>query len=178
MCTDEFPVARSRHAPPGGGEGGCAGSGAAGFGDACTAFVDPHPDLVLMLARLDDLEVDVRNLPAECQQVDDRHVVDADHAVRVAEAEVDHRTVGVATELVPALGTSIGSTEPMSTLALIVSGSSVTASVTTRSPASVRIRCGARSPRRAASACAKHRMPLPLISARLPSALYSVIRAA
>jgi hypothetical protein len=34
------------------------------------------------------------------------------------------------------------------------------------------------SPRRAAKACAKQRMPLPLISARLPSALNSTMRAA
>ena len=56
-------------------------------------------------------------------------------------------------------------------------GSSVGATARpTRAPASVSDRAAAaRSPRRAASAWAKQRMPLPLISARLPSALYSTI---
>ena len=40
------------------------------------------------------------------------------------------------------------------------------------------MRCGSKSPRRVASACAKQRMPLPLISARPPSALNRIICAA
>ena len=99
---DEFPVARSGQTPPGGGVGGGAGTGATGLGDAGPTLVDAHPDLVLSLPRLDDLEVDVRDLATEGQQVDDRHVVDADHAVRIAETEVDHRSIGVTTEPVPA----------------------------------------------------------------------------
>ena len=57
------------------------------------------------------------------------------------------------------------------TAAMIVQGSSVANSSTVRGPASVRMRWGVRSPPlRPAIAWAKQRMPLPLISARLPSA--------
>ena len=38
------------------------------------------------------------NLATEVEQVDDAHLVDAHHAVRVAQAEVHHRTIGMAAE--------------------------------------------------------------------------------
>ena len=75
------------------------------------------------------------------------------------------------------LGSASGATSPMSTRAEIVSASAVADIVTVRSPASVRISWSSRLPRSVASACAKQRMPLPLISAREPSALNRVIRA-
>ncbi len=135
----DVATAASDEAPGTGGEGGCAGAGAAGLGDPGAAFVHAHRDLVRLGSRFDDLEVDVRHLAAEVGEVDDGDLVDADDAVRVAEAEVRDRTVGVAPECRPTSGSSIVDTSPMSTRAVIVAGSSVASSTTSRSPASVRI---------------------------------------
>ena len=74
-----------------------------------------------MLARLDDLEVDVRHLATEREQIDDVDLVDTDDAVRVAEAEVHHRADrgGIRASAHPS-GSGSGSTGPMSTVARIV----------------------------------------------------------
>ena len=81
--------------------GGRTRTGATRLGDAGASLVHPHPDDVLLLARLDDLEVDLRNLRAERGEVDHCDVVDTDDAVRVPEAQVSDGTIGVTPERVP-----------------------------------------------------------------------------
>ena len=73
-----------------------AGTGAAGLGDAGAAFVHPHRDRVRLGTGLDDLEVDVGHRRPEAEQIDDGDVVDADHGVRVADAEVADRAQRIA----------------------------------------------------------------------------------
>jgi hypothetical protein len=58
MCTTSFPSWRRRQPPPRRRERGRAGAGTTRLGDAGAALVDPHADLVLVLTGLDDLEVD------------------------------------------------------------------------------------------------------------------------
>ena len=179
MCTTSFPSRGVARPHAGGGEGGGAGARAAGLGDAGAALVDAHADLVLALgpartiSRLTCGHLEHR-APARSTTVTSSTPTTLCGLPRL---RCSDRAIGMAAELVPARRVRrCGSTAPMSTLASIVSrvvGRSTASR--SRSPASVRIRCGTMSPRRVASAWAKQRMPLPLISARLPSALNSTI---
>ncbi len=101
MCTTSFPSAGVASPQRGSGMRRRAGTGAARLGDAGAALVHPHPDLVLASTGFDDLEVDLGDLAAEHRQIDHVDLVDTDHAVRVAEAEVGHRPIGVAPEVRP-----------------------------------------------------------------------------
>ena len=179
MCTRISSSLGGNEAPRR--RGPCAGAGtrAAGLGDAGAALVDAHRDGVWLRAGLDDLEVDVGTIAPEREEVDDGDVLDADDGVRVADAEMADRAERVGADAVPIVAARrCRQPRPCRRRPRSRRDLSVGVNVTRRSPASVRIRCGSRSPRRRASAWAKQRMPLPLISAREPSALYSTIRAA
>ena len=128
---------------------------------------------------LDELDVDVRHRGAEREQGRRRRRRRRRRRVRVAEAEVGDRPLGSAPRRYQPSGSSmVGRPRPCRRGPRSRAGSAVGATSTRRAPASVGMQLGPRSPRRAATACAKQRMPLPLISARLPSALYSTMRAA
>ena len=179
MCTVSSALRAIDEAPVGGRPRRRGGAGAARLGDAGAALVDAHRDGVALGPGVDDLEVDVGHLATEGEEVDAGDVVDGRPRCAGCRGRGGRRGGRGWCRWPPTRrARRARRPRPCRRWRGSCSGSSVGRTSTRRGPASVRIVCSPRSPRRRAMAWAKQRMPLPLISARLPSALYSTMRAA
>ncbi len=98
MWTIDFRLDRRHEAPRPCGERRRARPGATCRGDPCTTFVNAHRHCIRLRAGFDDLEVDLRHLRAEIDEVDDGHLVDTDDRMRVPHRQVRDRTIGMAAE--------------------------------------------------------------------------------